>query len=150
MRYPLSQYDLVFGKGLFSLVFWENISVSYLPLNCLPLKRFVYVLLINARYASFETLENEKCKTPAHIYSSKKLIHCRQWREITDPTHFFWNIVIKFAKSFFYENPVFNISSERIFWHYNFFSVKVLKNFSNVKKKRINKWKKNFKHKHDE
>ena len=64
-----------FWKGSFSLVLWENISVSYLPLNCLPLKRFVYVLLINARYASFDTLENEKCKTPAYIYSSKNFCY---------------------------------------------------------------------------
>ena len=53
------------------------------------MKRFVYVLLINARYASFETLENDQCKTHAHIYSSEKLLHCRQCTEITDPMHSF-------------------------------------------------------------
>ena len=43
------------------------------------------------------------------------MLHCRQCREITDSTHSFWNIAFKFAKSFFYENHVFNISFKKNF-----------------------------------
>ena len=45
-------------------------------------------------YKVIQTLENEKCKTPAYIYGSKKLLYCRQCREITDPAHFF----LKYSK----------------------------------------------------
>ena len=47
-----------------------------------------------------------------HIYTVlKKNLHYAEYREITDPTHSFWNITIELAKSSFYENSVFGISS---------------------------------------
>ena len=57
-------------EGLFSIRSWWNITVVISPWNCLPLKRFVYVLLICTQYANFKLMKMIKCLTRAYIYSS--------------------------------------------------------------------------------
>ena len=49
------------GNGLLSLVFWENIAVSYLPLKLSPPETIWLRMLIYTQYASFKSQENVKC-----------------------------------------------------------------------------------------
>ena len=66
------------------------------------------------------------------------MLYCGECRGITDPRHFFQKEKLNLAIFFYNLNLVIGISSQRIFGALSLlFSVKVGKNFSNVKKKGI-------------